>query len=96
VQRVTNHPPEITPSDAPRSLHDICEAARRGPCLYCSGQPGEACAYSGTGPDGYHVGRHAAAFKAGLITGRELVAVLYAAGVFTISTIVYDAPDGAR
>ena len=89
-----SNPTGTTSPPAARSLHDICEAARRGPCAYCSGQPGEPCAYSGTGPDGYHVGRFAAAFKAGLITGRELVAVLRGTGVFTVSTIVYE--GGAR
>lgn len=90
------NPMGTTSPPAARSLHDICEDARRGPCGYCSGQPGEPCAYSGTGPDGYHVGRFAAAMRAGLISGADLIAVVREAMFFTLSTVVYDAPDGAR
>lgn len=81
---------------AARPLHEICEAARRADCGYCCGLAGESCAYSGTGPDGYHVAKFAAAWKAGLITGPELIAVVREARFFTLSTVVYDAPAGAR
>jgi hypothetical protein len=47
------------PADMPRSLHEICEDARRGQCGLCCAMPGEPCAFSGTGPDGYHVARFA-------------------------------------
>lgn len=86
---MTTNPTTATSPPAARSLHEICEAARRGRCGYCGQKPRRACTDAG-GQDGYHVARFAAAFKAGLISGRELVAVLHAAGVFTVSTVIRD------
>ena len=90
------NPTTTSSPPAARSLRAICEDARRGPCAYCSGQPGEPGAFSGTGPDGYHIGRFAAALKAGLVSGDDLIAVVREAMFFTLRTVIYDAPDGAR
>jgi hypothetical protein len=86
-----------TPTVADRTLHDIFEDAKRADCAYCAALAGEVCAYSGTGPDGLHVGKFAAARKARLISGEDFAAVLRHAQFFTVSTVVYDEkPGGAR
>ena len=80
---------------AARSLHDICEDARRANCGQCWQVPDLPCTTSTTtGRDGYHVARFARAMRRGLISGPELVAVLAALPAFTNGTIVYQ--DGAR
>jgi len=71
-------------------VHAICQAARQADCGYCCAFPGEPCAYSGTGPDGYHVARFAVATRQELITSEDLLAIFDAAGVFTSTTVVYD------
>jgi hypothetical protein len=74
-----------------RSLHVICELIRLATCGYCrAGTPTQPCVFSGTGPDGFHVARFAAARRRGLITEADFAAVIEAAGVFTNGTIVYD------
>jgi hypothetical protein len=75
-----------------RSLHAICEAASMANCGECWQVPGEPCAYSDAGAAGFHVARLARAFRRGLISGPELVAVLQAVVVFTMATVVYDGP----
>jgi hypothetical protein len=52
------------------------------------------CTSSETGPEGYHVGRFAAAMRRGLITGADFAVVVETAGVFTNATLVYDVPLG--
>jgi hypothetical protein len=75
----------------PWSPHAICELTRLAACGYC---PADTlhwpCVSSGTGPDGFHIARFAAARHRGLITEADFVAVITAAGVFTNATIVYD------
>ena len=77
---------------AARTLHEICEDARRGQCDYCSAMPGEPCAFSGTGPDGYHVARFIWARAHDLISVLDVGAVLWsvAATPFTELTVIYD------
>jgi hypothetical protein len=75
----------------PRTLHAICELARLAACGVCqAGAPTQPCVCSGSGPDGLHVARFAAALHRGLITSADFAAVIDAAGVFTNATIVYD------
>jgi hypothetical protein len=75
----------------PQSLHVICELTRLAACDYCqAGNPTQSCVFTGTGPDGLHVGRFAAARRRGLITEADFAAVVEAAGAFTSATIVYD------
>jgi hypothetical protein len=95
---------------AARSLHEICEDARRVNCGQCWAVPGDECAYTSAPVSvpvtpgtpvrpvrGYHVARLGRALRRGLISGPDLIAVLQALDAFTNSTIVYDqAPDGAR
>jgi hypothetical protein len=82
---------------APRTLHAICELTRLAACDVCWGDgPQWPCAYSGTGPDGFHISRFAAALRRGLITGADFTAVIETAGVFTSATIVYDQTLGGR
>ena len=77
---------------AARSLHQICEAARRVNCGECWQVPRKPCT-----PEGDHVARFGRAMRRGLISGHDLVAVLQAIPGFTGATIVYDeTPDGAR
>ena len=85
-----------TSPPAARPLHEICEDARRGQCDYCSAMPGEPCAFSGTGPDGYHVARFTWARAHDLISVLDVGAVLWsvAATPFTALTVIYD-PGGA-
>jgi hypothetical protein len=87
--------PDQAPSaETPRGLHEICEDARRGQCGYCCAMPGEPCAFSGTGPDGYHVARFAWAEASGLISAADVAEVLEAAGSFTSATVIYDDKRG--
>ena len=81
------------PAEMPRSLHDIRQDARSGQCGYCCAMPSEACAFSGTGPDGYHVARFAWAEANGLISAADFDTVLeaVAADPFTNATVIYDA-----
>jgi hypothetical protein len=75
----------------PQSLHVICELTRLAACDYCwADTPTQPCAFSGTGPDGLHIGRFAAARRRGLITEADFAAVIETAGAFTSATIVYD------
>ena len=83
--------PDQPPSaETPRSLHEICEDVRSGQCGYCSAMPSEACAFSGAGPDGYHVARFAWAEAHGLLSAADVAAVLADAGSFTATTVIYD------
>jgi hypothetical protein len=86
------------PGAPARSLHEICEDTRRGQCGLCSAMPSEACAFSGTGPDGYHVARFAWAEARGLISTADVAAVLetIAGRPFGNATVIYDGqPEGA-
>jgi len=81
----------------PRSLHDICEAARPVPCGWCWGDRGEHCAFTGTTRrpvEGYHLAKFARARRKGLLSETDMAVVLEAAGdVFTPGTVIW---DGAR
>jgi hypothetical protein len=80
-----------TTAARPQSLHVICELTRLAACGYCwADTPTQPCVFSGTGPDGLHIARFAAARRRGLITEADFAAVIDAAGAFTNSTIVYD------
>lgn len=97
---------------AARALHEICQNARSVDCGKCGALPGDECVYT-TVPAcvpvtrntpvrpvrGYHVARLGRAFRRGLISGPDLVAVLQATVVFAADTVIYDAADagdGAR
>ena len=109
----TNHTTTARPP-AERTLHEICETARRVDCGECGALPGDECVYT-TVPvsvpvtrstpvrpvRGYHVARLSRAFRRGLISGPDLVAVLQDTVVFTTATVIYDpvgtdAGGGAR
>jgi hypothetical protein len=97
------------PQSTARSLHEICESTRTVDCGVCSALSGDECAYTTALVSlpvtastllqplrGYHVGRFNRAFRSGLISGQDLITVLQAAFVFTLSTVVYDGqPDDA-
>jgi hypothetical protein len=96
VSAVTSTPAARTAA-GPRSLHVICELTRLAACGYCwADTPTQPCVSSGTGPDGLHIARFAAARRRGLITEADFAAVIEAAGVFTKATIVYDQILGGR
>ena len=99
----------ITSPPAARSLHDICEAARRGDCgPFCGALPGDECVFT-TAPAsvpvtlgtpmqpvrGYHVSRFASAESHGLISAAELAAVTGTAGSLAPATVIYDIQGGA-
>jgi hypothetical protein len=101
-----------TPAKPPtaRTLHEICQDAARVNCGECWALPGDECVYT-TAPvsvpvtggtpmrpmRGYHVARFCRGFRRGLISGPDLIAVLQAAGTFTLATVIWDEqPDGAR
>ena len=103
----TNRTATASPPAA-RSLHEICEAARRGTCgPFCGALPGDECVFT-TAPAsvpvtrgtpmqpvrGYHVSRFASAQSHGLITAAELAAVTGAAGSVTPATVIYDTIQG--
>lgn len=85
-------PDQQPPAEPSRGLHQICEDARRGQCGYCCAMPDEPCAFSGTGPDGYHVARFAWAEASGLISATDFDAALEtaASNPFTNATVIYD------
>jgi hypothetical protein len=101
-------PQPPAPAETARSLHEICEAVRQGDCAYCWAMPGDECAFT-TFPvsvpvtpgtplrpvRGYHVARFGRAFRRGLVSAAEYIAVTDAAGVFTNDTIIYDTTGGA-
>jgi hypothetical protein len=103
---MTTNPTTHARQPAARSLHEICEAARRVDCGECGALRGEECVYT-TGPAsvpvtagtpmrpvrGYHVARLARAFRRGLIGGPDLVAVLQSTVVFTAATVIHDPAD---
>ena len=91
-----------------RSLHEICEAARRGTCgPFCGALPGDECVFT-TAPAsvpvtlgtpmqrvrGYHVSRFARAQAHGLISAAEFAAVTGTAGPVTPATVIYDTIQG--
>jgi hypothetical protein len=94
---------------AARSLHEICEAARRGSCgPFCGALPGDECVFT-TAPvsvpvtrgtptrpvRGYHVSRFAWAQSHGLISAAEFAAVTGTAGSVTPATVIYDTIQGS-
>jgi hypothetical protein len=94
---------------AARSLHEICEAARRGNCgPFCGALPGDECVFTtasvsvpvtrGTRMQpvrGYHVSRFAWAESHGLISAAEFAAVTGTAGSLAPATVIYDTTQGA-
>ncbi len=85
----------ITARPPARPLADILDDARLTACGHCLCPVGLPCvANPGTGARGVHVGRVAAAWRCGLITGTDLVAVLAVPVVFTTGTLVWT--GGAR
>jgi hypothetical protein len=89
---------------AARSLHEICQAARRGTCgPFCGALPGEECVVT-TAPAsapvtrgtplqaarGYHASRFAWAQAHGLISAAEFAAATGAAGSVTPAAVIYD------
>src|SRR5438445_12791295 len=102
---------KVTAPGAPgmRSLHEICEDARRANCGECWALPGDECVCT-TVPvsvpvtprtavqpvRGYHVARFGRAMRRGLISGPDLLAVLGTLDAFTTATVICDAPAGAR
>ena len=93
---------------AARSLHEICQAARRGTCgPFCGALPGDECVFT-TAPAsvpvtggtpmapvrGYHVSRFAWAQAHGLISAAELAAVTGAAGSLAPAAVIYDTIQG--
>jgi hypothetical protein len=75
-----------------RPLPEVLEAARQVNCGHCWKEPGPPCATSPAGADGVHVARLDRAFRRGLVSGPELVAVLQALETFTSATVVFDVP----
>jgi hypothetical protein len=75
---------------AVRPLAEILAAACMANCGECWTRPGTPCAQGPDGAPGYHVARLARAMRRGLISGRELVAVLQALVTFDTATVVYD------
>ena len=89
---------------AARSLHDICEAARRGHCgPFCGALPGDECVFTSAPVSvpvtqdtpvrpvrGYHMARFARAESRGLISAAEFAAVTGTAGSFTSARVIFD------
>ena len=85
----------ITARPPARPLADVIDDARLTACGYCLRPAGLPCVTNpATGARGVHVGRAAAAWRCGLITGTDLVVVLAMPAVFTTGTLVWT--DGAR
>ena len=82
-----------TPQPLSRPLAEIIAGARQANCGQCWQVPGPPCTRD---PDGVHVARLGRAFRRGLISGPDLIAALRTAGVFTLATVICDAPGGAR
>jgi hypothetical protein len=81
-------------TQAARSLHEVRRDAHCVNCGECWQVPGKPCIAD---PEGDHVARFGRAFRRGLITGADLIAVLQTLVVFTNDTVVYDqTPGGSR
>ena len=78
--------------DQVRPLVVICAAARQANCGECWQVPGEPCTRN---PEGDHVARFGRAARRGLISGRELVAVLGRLEAFATATVVETPGGGA-
>jgi hypothetical protein len=89
---LTINPTMTTRPPAARSLHEILVAAAMARCGECWKEPGVPCAHSPAGEEGYHVARLGRAMRRGLISGRDLVAVLQALVAFDNATLVFDVP----
>jgi hypothetical protein len=76
---------------AARSLHEICQEARKVNCGECWQVPLKPCTQA---PEGDHVARFGRAARRGLISGAELVMVLSRFAAFTTATVV-ETPGGA-
>lgn len=74
---------------APFDLARVCAATATVACPLCRRLPAIPCTI-GWCRRGWHVARFGRAMKAGVITGPDLIAVLYVAGVFTPATVVED------
>jgi hypothetical protein len=86
------------------SLHEICQAARRGHCgPFCGALPGDECVFTSAPVSvpvtrdtpmrpvrGYHLARFAWAHSRGLISAAEFAAVTQTAGSFTPTTVIFD------
>jgi hypothetical protein len=91
---VTTNPTMTAAPAMARSLPEILAAARMVNCGHCGQAPGQPCAHSPAGSDGFHVARLARAFRRGLVSGPELITVLQILVGFTWSTVVYqEQPD---
>jgi hypothetical protein len=89
---------------AARSLHDICEAGRRGHCgPFCGALPGDECVFTSAPVSvsvtrdtpvrpvrGYHMARFARAQSRGLISAAEFAAVTQTAGSVTPARVIFD------
>ncbi|HYB16157.1 MAG TPA: hypothetical protein VEF71_11890 [Streptosporangiaceae bacterium] len=98
------------PQAPARSLHEVCELARRNQCGHCGALAGDECVFTtvpasapvtGDTPvypaRGYHVGRLAAAETAGLITAADFSMALDAlkGRPFGSYTVIFDVEDTA-
>ena len=87
-------PVHTTTSPPARPLADILDDARLAACGHCLQVPGLPCTtHPGTGARGVHVGRVAAAYRCGLISGPEVAAALAVPDAFTTATVIWT--DGA-
>jgi len=85
---------DFADAERARWVHAMCQAARKADCGYCCAFPGEPCAFSGTGPDGYHAARFRVAAKSGLISAADLAAILDTAVAPADATVIYDKMPG--
>ena len=91
---MTTNPTMTAAPAMARSLREILGAARMVNCGQCWQAPGQPCAHSPAGSEGFHVVRLARAFRRGLVSGPELITVLQILVGFTLSTVVYqEQPD---
>ena len=81
------------PGNEARTLCEITSDVIRATCGQCWAHPGTPCAVR-NGVPGVHVARLGRAARRGLITGRELLAVLHGIGVFRLDTLIWDEPAG--
>ena len=78
----------LTARPPARTLPEICEAVRLANCGHCWAVPGEPCVIGPDGACGFHVARFGRAFRRGLISGANLVAVLAVPDAFTNATVI--------
>ena len=85
----------VMPAVAARPVRDICADALGATCGHCRACHGIPCGGAGGGAGAVHVARLSRAYRRGLISEADLMAVLGTLDAFTEATVVTSETLGA-